>query len=74
MYHLSLEISPPLFYHGTQFSITYLGHAVKGKSDYIHSVAWSPDGALIASGLGCSERADRHDGEQTRCEGDCVVA
>jgi len=29
--------------------LTYPGHAVKGKPGYIHSVAWSPDGALIAS-------------------------
>ena len=29
--------------------LTYRGHAVNGEPDCIHSVAWSPDGALIAS-------------------------
>jgi eukaryotic-like serine/threonine-protein kinase len=35
--------------HSGRLLLTYSGHAVKGQTGSIHSVAWSPDGELIAS-------------------------
>ncbi len=69
MYHLSLEISPPLFYHGTQFSmnareVEILRLVVQGLTDAQiaeqlvispHTVNWHL--TSIYSKLGVSSRA-----------------